>query len=140
MPSDFTSKRPRRPELTPETETREMEDYIRSLNLDGMSLLPGKSEPEPMVGVDQKSLKDRLEKNREMKERLLRDMAATWQCTRCKRQIEGKNIRVRVIGGLWQSVNGVRTLVGGEEVLVCQDQACNGPVVKLKDPYRSKLI
>ena len=136
---DFTSKRPTRPRLDPETETREMEKYIEELNLDGLSLLPGQSEPEPMEGVDAQTLKRQLEKNQELKNRLLRDMAATWRCVgRCKQEHSGKQIRVRVRDAKWETINGVRTLMGGREELACP--TCDGPVVKTQDPYRSKLI
>lgn len=137
---DFSKKRPKRPRLHPETEIRKMDEYIRSLNLDGLTLLPGESQPQEMTGVDPDHLKAQLERNIEMKSRLLRDMAATWQCTQCRREQSGKFIRVRVVGGTWETVNGVRTLTGGQEVLVCRYQTCNGPVIKIKDPYRTKLI
>lgn len=140
MPMDFTKKRPVRPPLTPAAENKRMEEYIRDLNLDGLSLLPGKSKPEEMVGVDPDHLRSQQEKNQELKERLLREMAATWQCTKCKLIVPGKNVRVRVMGGLWQDVDGVRTLVGGEEVLVCSRMNCDGPVVKIKEPYNRKLF
>lgn len=137
---DFTKKKPVRPPLTPQQENKQMEQYIRDLNLDGMVMLPGKSEPEEMVGIDQMLLKEKQQEHQERMSLLLRHMAATWQCTRCGRETSGKYIRVRVIGGLWQDVNGVRTLVGGEEILVCSNQRCDGPVVMIKDPYRSKFI
>lgn len=137
---DFTKKQPVRPPLNPAGETKAMERYIRDLNLDGKTMLPGKSETEEMVGVDPDHLKLQMEKNEELKGRLLRDMAATWKCTQCGLEQEGKYIRVQVVGGIWQKINGVRTLVGGQEVLICRTQSCNGPVVKVNDPYRSKWI
>ena len=135
---DFTSKRPVRPRLDPETETKAMDEYIKALNLDGLTLLPGESKPQEMVGVDPDHLKQQMARNQEMKDRLLRDMAATWKCLQCKQEIPGKHVRVRVRGGKWETVQGVKTLVGGEEQLACPK--CDGPVVKTVDPYCSKLI
>lgn len=144
MPQDFTKKRPIRPPLkqalTPEGETKKMQEYIRDLNLDGMTLLPGKSEPEPMVGLDPNRLKEQFERNIELKNRILRDMAATWKCLRCGREQSGKFVRVRVLGGTWKEENGRRFLDGGTEVLVCRYPSCGGEVIKTKDPYRTKLI
>ena len=142
---DFTTRRgrPIRPPIEPDQNPEpdpQVEEYLRNLNLDGYSLLPGQTAPEPMIGVDPKLLKERLEKNEELKARLLRDIAATWQCLKCHRETPGRNVRVRVVGGVWQMVNGVRTLVGGEERLICPDQKCNGEVVRSRDPYRKKLI
>lgn len=140
MPQDFTSRRPVRPPLSSDEEDKAMEQYIRDLNLDGMTLLPGQSQPQEMVGLDPDRLKSQMEKNQELKDRLLRDMAATWKCVRCGKEQSGKFIRVRVLDGKWEMINGKRTLTGGYEVLVCRDQTCNGAVIKIKDPYRSKLL
>lgn len=142
---DFTKKnRPLRPPVVPHQdpvpESKEIEEYVRSLNLDGYSLLPGQMAPQPMIGIDAQLLKERLEKHEELKARLLRDIAATWRCLKCKRETPGRNVRVRVVGGTWEAVDGVRTLVGGAELLVCPDDKCGGMVVKSRDPYRSKLV
>jgi len=139
MPQDFTKKRPIRPQLSPETESREMDQYLKDLNLDGFSLLPGESTPEPMVGVDPEELKRKYQENAERKEHLLRDLAATWKCLgKCKQEFPGKVIRVRVREAKWEMINGKNTLTGGREELACP--TCDGPVVKTKDPYRSRLI
>jgi hypothetical protein len=148
---DFTKKTrgpvrrgPLRPPLLSDQDPEPLhpatEDYIRQLNLDGFTLLPGETEPKPMIGIDPQMLKAKLEQHEEVKKRLLRDIAATWKCLKCGRETPGRNVRIRVEGGLWQMINGVRTLVGGEERTVCPLQACNGPVIKIKDPYRSRLI
>lgn len=142
---DFTRKnRPLRPPLVshqdPEPLDREVEEYLRNLNLDGYSLLPGQTAPEPMIGIDAKLLKERLEKNEELKARLLRDIAATWRCVKCKRETPGRNVRVRVVGGVWETMQGVLTLIGGEERLVCPDTKCGGEVVKARDPYRARHV
>jgi len=138
MPQDFTKKRPVRPQLSPETESREMDHYLKELSLDGFSLLPGESTPEPMVGVDPEELKRKYQENADRKERVLRDLAATWQCLECRKEFPGKVIRVRVRDAKWEIVNGKSTLIGGREELACPK--CDGPVVKTKDPYRSRLI
>lgn len=152
MPQDFTKKHPPlRPPLrsgpspqptnTPAIDySRQMQQYIRDLNLDGKVLVPGKDKPEEMVGIDPALFKQRHQENERRKEELLRAIAATWRCTKCGREWPGRDVRVRVRGGLWQTVDGVRTLVGGKEVPVCVDQQCDSPVVMVKDPYRSKWV
>lgn len=139
MPQDFTKKKPtpvRPPLRVPEEASKpaseysaRFQQYVKDLNLDG-KVLDKEGQQQEMVGIDQNLLRQKMEENERRKEELLRSIAATWRCTVCKREWPGKYVRVRVLGGLWQMVNGVRTLVGGKEVPVCVDRLCDSPVVR----------
>lgn len=144
---DFTKKntgnrnrlRPplRQPDQEPSKESRDMDELIKRMTMDGMMWLPGQ-EAREMIGVDLKTLKEKYEQNERLKSLLLRQMAATWQCLQCKREIPGTNVIITIVGGRIENIDGVPTKVDGREQTSCPH--CKGPVVKVEDPYQSKLL
>jgi hypothetical protein len=78
----------------------------------------------PTTGSEYEELKRGEERNAKAMAHIRRQMAATFQCTQCKKKFSGKFARIK-----WRNVDGVNA-----ETLVCFDSKCDGPIVMIKDP------
>ena len=82
----------------------------------------------PTTGLEYEELKRKEKQNNEAMAFMRRQMASTFQCTQCKRKFSGKFARVA-----WRTIQGVFM-----ETLVCRDQKCDAPVVKIVDALDMK--
>jgi len=77
----------------------------------------------PLVGMEDKKLKEKEKQHQRMSVHLRRQMLSEYQCTQCKRVWSGKIVRVK-----WDTQRGLKV-----ELLVCPDKRCDGPVVIYRD-------
>lgn len=103
---------------------------------EGTFTLPGQTESRDLVGVDPAKLKTKAEEHQALMERLRRDINSTWKCAKCKKETKGGRLVVRIVGGVWATINGVRELIGGTEMLVCPEPECRGEVIRVVDAFR----